>query len=232
MSDTNGLQIEFEWQDPGDARGEELRATWASLSVFIDNRPVTELSDTKTKSIRNSIVLPLFPLAEWIADHWWFLRAEVDRPDGTNPLEFDRRHNIRWAREGFVLPALQFVPTGKDVSARWDPSEIPDAGIRFLSSGRAVLDGREVAESLRGLVNAVIARLEESGVTGTTLREQWLAIENADESEGEFCQASARLGIDPDTWSKIGLPRKLSTRPRRFERNCATISFLWRTSTN
>lgn len=41
MNDMNSLRIEFEWQDPGGARGEELRATWASLSIFIDNHPVT-----------------------------------------------------------------------------------------------------------------------------------------------------------------------------------------------
>ena len=197
MNDMNSLRIEFEWQDPGGARGEELRATWASLSVFIENHPVTELLDTKTKSVRSSIFLPLFPLAEWIADNWWFLQAEAERPDNTKDIEFDRRHSFRWAREGFVLPSLRFVALGKSVAAQWQPLEIPDAGIRFLSSGNAVLDARVFTERLREFVNAVIARIEESGVTGTTLQEQWLAIENTDTQEREFCHASARLGVDP-----------------------------------
>lgn len=197
MNNMNSLRIEFEWQDPGGARGEELRATWASLSIFIDNHPVTELLDTKTKSVRSSIFLPLFPLAEWIADNWWFLQVEAERPDNTKDIEFDRRHCFRWAREGFVLPSLRFVAIGNNVDAQWQPLEIPDAGVRFLSSGNAVFDARVFTEHLREFVNAVVARLEESGVTGTTLQEQWHEIENTPTQEREFCHASARLGVDP-----------------------------------
>lgn len=197
MDNANNLQIEFDWQDPGGAQCEELRATWASLSILIDNKPVTEVLDTKTKSVRNAIFLPLFPLAEWIADNWWFLQTEAEEAGNLKGIEFDRRHNCRWAREGFVLPSLRFVTLGNNVAAQWQTWEIPDAGIRFLSSGDAVISSRVFVENLREFVNAVVARLEESSVTGTTLHEQWFAIENADAEERSFCHASARLGVDP-----------------------------------
>jgi len=197
MGSMNNLRFDFEWQDPAGARGEELRATWASLSILIDDSPVTELQDRQTKSVRTSVFLPLFPLAEWLADNWWFLQSEVERPDTARSCEFDRRHNLRWAREGFVLPSLRFVTLGKDVEAEWQSLDIPDAGIRFLASGHAVLSGNAFGETLRDFVNAVVARLDDMGLPGTTLHDQWLAIQKADADEQEFCDAAARLGTDP-----------------------------------
>ncbi len=193
----SNLRFDFDWQDPAGARGEELRATWASLSILVDDNPVTELQDRRTKSVRTSIFLPLFPLAEWLADNWWFLQSEAERPDTGESREFDRRHNLRWAREGFVLPSLRFVTLGEDVGAQWQSLDMPDAGIKFLASGHAVLSGSAFEATLSDFVNAVVARLDDMGLPGTTLHEQWLAIQKADADEQEFCHAAARLGTDP-----------------------------------
>jgi len=193
----SNLRFDFDWQDPAGARGEELRATWASLSILVDDNPVTELQDRRTKSVRTSIFLPLFPLAEWLADNWWFLQSEAERPDTGESREFDRRHNLRWAREGFVLPSLRFVTLGEDVGAQWQSLDMPDAGIKFLASGHAVLSGSALEATLSDFVNAVVARLDDMGLPGTTLHEQWLAIQKADADEQEFCHAAARLGTDP-----------------------------------
>ncbi|MEX1027015.1 MAG: hypothetical protein WD049_03265 [Candidatus Paceibacterota bacterium] len=197
MGSINNLRFDFEWQDPAGARGEELRATWASLSILIDDKPVTELQDRRTRSVRTSIFLPLFPLAEWIASNWWFLQSEVERPGTAESREFDHRHNLRWAREGFVLPSLRFVTLGENVEAQWSPLDIPDAGIRFLASGHAVLSGTACREILGDFVSAVVARLDDSGVSATTLHDEWAAIQNADVDEQDFCHAAARLGVDP-----------------------------------
>lgn len=194
MSD---LRFDFEWQDPGGARGEELRATWASLLIWIGKDQVTELQDRQTTGVRTRIFLPLYPLAEWLADNWWFLKSEVARPVTSESCDFDRRHNLRWAREGYVLPSLRFVTLGEDFEAEWQSREIADAGIRFLSSGRAVLSGSVLDATLSNFVNAVVMRLDDKGLPRTTLHDQWLAIQNADADEQEFCLAAARLGIDP-----------------------------------
>ncbi len=187
----NNLRFDFEWQDPAGARGEELCATWASLSILIDGSPVTELQDRQSKSVRTSVFLPLFPLAEWLADNWWFLQSEVERPDTARSCDFDRRHNLRWAREGFALPSLRFVTLGKDVEAKWESLDIPEAGIRFLASGIAVLSGSAFGDTLRDFVNAVVERLDNRDLPRTTLHDQWLAIQEADAEEREFCDAAA-----------------------------------------
>jgi len=197
MVATDNLRIEFEWQDPAGAKSKELRATWASLSILVGDQRVTELLDNRTRSVRTSAFLPLFPLAEWIADNWWFLHAEVAGPRTEKSIEYDRRHNIRWAREGFVLPSLRFVPLGEHIALHWLPSEIPDAAIRFLSAGNALIRIRDFSDRLREFVNAVVTRLDDSGVTDTTLHEQWTEIIRTESDEEAFCHAAARLGSDP-----------------------------------
>jgi hypothetical protein len=193
----SNLRFDFEWQDPAGAKGDELRATWASLSILIDGDPVTKLQDRQTKSVRTGVFLPLFPLAQWLADNWWFLRSEAELPDAPRNRGFDRRHDLRWAREGFALPSLRFAPLGKDVDARWRPLDIPEARIEFLASGRAVVPGDAFRQTLHDFVSAVVARLDDAGLRDTTLHEQWRAIERADDDERQFCDAAARLGTDP-----------------------------------
>jgi hypothetical protein len=193
----SSLRFDFEWQDPAGARGEELRATWASLAILIDDNPVNELEDQQTRSVRTRVFLPLFPLAQWLADNWWFLQSETERPETAASRDFDRRHNLRWAREGFVLPSLRFVRLGDDVEAHWEPLGIAGARIRFLAGGKAVLSGNAFVRTLHEFINAVVTRLDDMGLPGTTLHEQWRAIQEADPDEREFCDAAARLGEDP-----------------------------------
>ena len=192
----NDLSFTFEWQDPGGAEGTNC-ATWASLSICVGNVPVTQLLDRRSKSVRTSIFLPLFPLAEWIADNWWFLKSEVARPDAKKRHEFNRRHNLRWAREGYALPSLRLVTLGESVEAEWQALEIADAGIWFLNSGRAVLSLSNFELALIDFVNAVVTRLDDMNLSRTTLHDQWLAIQSADGEEQEFCHFAARLGLDP-----------------------------------
>ena len=190
------LHFDFEWQNPGGARGEELRATWASLAIRIDDTPITELLDRRTRSVRTQVYLPLYPLAEWLATNWWFLKAETEHPQDTD-RDFDRRHNLRWAREGFALPSLRIVTFGSHFELQWDRLDIPDAGIQFLASGQSWLSAPELDHSLRNFVNAVVTRLDDMGVARTTLHDEWEAVQNANREEQEFCHASARLGVDP-----------------------------------
>lgn len=193
----SNIQFDFEWQDPAGARGEELRATWASLSIMIDGTPVTRLQDRRTKSVRTGIFLPLFPLAEWFAANWWFMQSELERPDAAYSRHFDRRHNLRWAREGYALPSIRFVTLGDAVEVVWQPLDLPGAAIEFLASGHAVLPGTTFRDAVRDFLDAVVARLDDWGLSKTTLHEEWSAIQDADADEQAFCHAAARLGADP-----------------------------------
>jgi len=62
----SGLTLNFEWIDPAEARGAELRATWARLEILLDEFPITRLIDFESPGIRNSVLLPRYPLAVWL----------------------------------------------------------------------------------------------------------------------------------------------------------------------
>src|SRR5437763_9414455 len=75
------IRFDFEWVDPQGARGPELRATWARLAIWADSKCVSRVLDQDVKSVRDAVYLPLYPLAEWLATHWWTLLAEVPSPE-------------------------------------------------------------------------------------------------------------------------------------------------------
>lgn len=197
ITTTKPLEFRIEWQRPEGARGEELRATWASLQILVNGEPVTELLDRDNGACRSHVFLPLYPLAEWIANHWWNLESETDHGDVWQQSAFDQRHDLRWAREGFALPSLKFVTLGESVEVQWRPRSVAGAGIQFVADGRTLLSLSSVRLELRRFVELVIRRLDDVGVSGTTLHETWRAIQASDLNELEFCRAAARLGADP-----------------------------------
>lgn len=57
------IRIETEWVDAEAIRGPELSATWASLSIRVDDAVITRLVD-RTDTVRSRVYVPLYPLAE------------------------------------------------------------------------------------------------------------------------------------------------------------------------
>lgn len=192
---TQGLRIKIaEWLDPGAARGDELRATWARLEIYVDDHIATKVVDSFTaRSVRDAIYVPAYPLAEWIATHWWFLLFERHeaRPG------FDRRHCLRYAGDGFAFPSVTILSDGIKSSIEIEPRASPNAGVQFLEGFCATVDQTQVFEEFRSFISAVCLRLEEQNVHGTLLQEDWKAISSARQDEIDFCQCVASMGRDP-----------------------------------
>ena len=51
----------------------ELRATWASLRIRAGKTAITRVFDGRSRTVREEIFVPIYPLAEWLATNWWFL---------------------------------------------------------------------------------------------------------------------------------------------------------------
>jgi hypothetical protein len=191
------FKINFEWEDPMKARGQELRATWARMEILVGDIPITRLIDSKSKSIRNSIYGPLYPIAEWIAMNWWPLLHENEAPHTVRARTYGHRHNLHSASEGFSLPNLLFRPSGRMMDLAWAAKRIPAAGIEFLESGADSLPAESVKDEIADFLIAVIGRLESEGITGTPLQVEWNAIQLMDSDEEQFCKFAASLGEDP-----------------------------------
>jgi hypothetical protein len=191
------LRFDFDWLDPLGSRGPELRATWARLQINVGGEATTRVVDHATKSVRDSIYLPLYPLAEWFATNWWFLFGEFETPGRYARPEYERRHDLRFAQEGFALPSILIRPGGPHVRVDWRGSSRPHQHVDFIATGAASLRREVVQDAVAGFIQSVIGRLTDEGVLGTTLQEEWIAISEADADEREFAASAAALGIDP-----------------------------------
>lgn len=193
MSD---LRVEFEWLDPEGARGPELRATWSRLFLSVRGHPLTRVYDQKSQTVRDAIYAPLYPLAEWLAGNWWSLWHEVPR-DASPVPEYESRHCLRYAREGFALPSLYIHPAGETVKVAWERTCLVHQGIEFVGDGLEWLNLAELRKQLSDLIQAVVERLSATGLAGTFLQQEWEAITSAEPEEAAFCAAAASLGLDP-----------------------------------
>lgn len=193
----NSLELCFDWEDPGGAQGAELRATWARLEIRVDGTSITRVIDQRVRSWRDYVVLPIYPLAEWLVSHWWALWLEPERSTAPDPVSFLQRHSLVHAREGFALPALSILPSGEWVQLRWQAEELPHQQISFPCSGTAWIPAAEAQDALSGFITSVVERLDQQGIRASRLQDDWQAILHADPEEEAFCRCAGSLGLDP-----------------------------------
>ena len=233
-------RFEIDWLAPDGIEGPELSATWASLRIEAGGSIVTRVLDERSRTVRDVVYVPLYPLAEWLAANWWFLAHEFENPLKKDDPAFRRRHALGTGREGYAFPDLEIVSSGARVRLAWTPGRSRWAGVEFLTRGQAWIDGRAFRESCADLIESVVRRLDALDVHDTHLREEWAAIRAADRDEAEFCGTAAGLGWDPyalddeDRARVLGLAEALhgtvleeaaaAIDPRSLSADCAAIS--------
>ena len=193
------LRFEFDWVGSEGVRGPELAETWASLKIVVGDSVITRVLDNRAKTVRDSVYVPLYPLAEWFAENWWFLANEFQNPERQNDREFHRRHCLNTGREGYAFPNLEVTPSGAKTALIWKRYEPQWAKVEFLDQGRASVDKLEFLYACGQMIDAVVRRLTACGIEDTLLHEEWAAIQatEVDEEELKFCETAAGLGWDP-----------------------------------
>ena len=104
------LSFEFEWMDAERINGPELSATWALLQIRAGDSVVTRVLDARAKTVRDSVYVPLYPFAEWLATNWWFLTHEFGNPTKAGNPDFHRLHALGASREGYAFPVWRWFP--------------------------------------------------------------------------------------------------------------------------
>ena len=196
---TDSLQLDYAWQRPEAIHGEELRATWASLRVISGSECLTRILDRTARSVREEIYVPLYPLAEWIAENWWSLLYEPEIPQLREKRGFRTRHDLALVGDGLAMPRVEIVPFGETVRIEWEQKSHPYQQIDFLSRGRTLVRTQDVRDGLYAFVQGVCERLEQSGLRGTWLQQSWQTVKQSmqDPEETAFCRAAAQMGQDP-----------------------------------
>ena len=159
--------------------------------------PITRVLDTRARTVRDFVYVPLYPLAEWLATNWWFLTREVGNPTKEGDPRYRRRHALSGDREGYAYPDLHVFPFGALACLVWTRGPSPWTGIEFLDWGQTWVDSSQFRDACADLIDRVIRRLLSLGVEGTLLQDEWEVIQGSDRDEIEFCEAAAGLGCDP-----------------------------------
>ena len=191
------ITFDTEWHDGAGIKGAELSATFASLRIRIDDQPVTRVLDSRARTVRDSVYVPLYPLAEWLVANWWFLACEFDNPTKAADHDFRRRHALGTHTEGYALPDLRIVPTGTHTFLEWSRRTSTSSKIDFLENGRASVEVVTFQEASSDLIERVIRRLRDFDIHDTFLQTEWESIQGADVEEATFLETAAGLGWDP-----------------------------------
>ena len=191
------IRFNIDWTESGGIRGPELAATCAEFRMQVGDAVITRVAGAEHGAVRDMVRVSLYPLAEWLATHWWFLTSETLNPEKDGDAEFLRRHALRTNGEGYAYPDLEVVPFGALTRLAWKGGARPWTTVVFLEDGQARVDSAEFRKECSKLIDCVIDRLESLDVADTLLQDEWAAIRQADDEEARFCEVSAGLGWDP-----------------------------------
>lgn len=217
------LRIRATWDRASGVSAPELAATWSDLTIEIGDDLVTLVRDRRSNAIRQSVHTSAYPLALWVAQHWWALTEHMraSAVDSDALLWTARRrpswlsaHNLRGAGDGMPWPDLAIIPEGGIAHLVWFKG-IGLAGqpVSFLTSGSAFIPMSDLRGALTEFVESVLDRLNSSGVVATALHKEWESIAELTDSERDFARACGRLGLDP-----FSLPDSTADQIERLDR--------------
>lgn len=227
------LRFKWDWEPEPRVRLAELAATWCRLTVDLDETPVT-LVERRDGSggPRHGLDVPLYPLAEFLAINWWRLSAGSHLPG-------DRGVRFVEAAAGFAWPDLTLRSDRGLIWATLRQRDKAPEHVRFLTQAETVLEADAVLSAAADLIEGTVRRLEDTGVTGTLLQEEWASIQEADPDERDYCLVAAAWGLDPydtpsaveklllETGATIGDPALLADLSRAVPREMIADSTAW-----
>lgn len=197
---TARFAIEAEWMS-AESGPDELRETSALTTVRVNDEVATEAEDEWSKSVRTSVRLPLYPLAQWFAASWWRLRWEARPWRQVRPTSWRMSHEAAAAGYGYVWPPLVFVSDGETVEVECTPSRHTSCdSIRYLRSFQEWIPAAAFERSVDEFVELVLTRLNVVGKTDTDLHRLWGEVihERNNAEMTAFRRLEAQLGYDPD----------------------------------
>lgn len=193
----SALRFDVEWHDGTGIKGPELAATFAALRMATAGSVLTQVNDHRARTLRETVHVPLYPLAEWLASNWWFLAYEAQNRINSADPAWAHRHCLVSGAEGYALPDVRFSAAGQHIRIDWKSRAPEQSTLEFRNSGSAVVDRDEFLRDCSELIETVAHRLTAFDITSTYLQAEWATIGSTDADELAFCATAAGLGRDP-----------------------------------
>ena len=167
------FRIDLNWEDGSDVKGPELSATWCSMSISVNGLLVTDVLRSRSKSVDDKIYVPAYVLAEWFVLNWFSLLEELESPRRRLDNEYTKRHGLLFSKNGYEFPNLYIHKVGDGIKVECLKVQSPLYGLRYLSEGSELVSSSSFETTVYHFINTVTARLDDTGVEGTLLQEEW-----------------------------------------------------------
>jgi hypothetical protein len=192
----SAFEIKKRWLQAIESVTDELTASHAYLQIFVGKHNITEYRAPRVKA-EKALEIPVYYLAEWVAENWWPLLFEPRKDEDIDDSDYLTRHSIIAGQNGFPLPGLSIVPTGRGFHLNCSPRVAPYSNIKFTTDAFADVGRPEVEQVLHTFVDDTVNRLAACGVTGTALARAWGEVQALTSEERQFCEFIGSLGMSP-----------------------------------
>ncbi len=193
--------IKCKWREAAADGQDEAAATLAQLQIVVDRKDITEHKIIGARPLAGraaqSLEIPVYYLAEWLAENWWVLLFEPRKDESAYDAGYITRHSIVAAQHGFPLPSLSIVPVGRSIHLDCMPRVAPYAKIKFTAEAFADASHDDVERVIAEFVSNTVDRLKACGIGSSPLSRAWEAITALSPEERLFCELLGSLGIVP-----------------------------------
>lgn len=222
------LSFAFQWETAGND-SPELLQTMARWSLAVNGYSLTRNEDIWSRTVKNDVLVSLYPLANWFASNWWRLQHEPHPGNGVRPsASWRMAHELVAANQGFVWPTVMFASDGEGIQV-WSSVSAQDEAqsVRYLNGSRfpSYVPLADFSKEVSGFIVAVLDRLRDSGGLETELAELWGIIceEKSNPELARLRAFEAVMGYDPEECPEALLQAMLSLSTTVGERSLSEL---------
>ncbi|WOA33088.1 hypothetical protein [Alloalcanivorax xenomutans] len=198
-----GLRLGFQWEAAGNDNAESYH-TMARLSLAVNGYSLTRNEDSWSRTVKDDVLVSLYPLALWFASSWWRLLHEPHPGKGVRPsVSWRMAHELAAANQGYVWPTVMFATDGEGIQVWSSPSDDgTEQSVRYLNGSRfpSFVPMDDFRKEVSAFIDAVLSRLRDCGCTDTELATLWKLVrdELADPEIAQLRTFEAMMGYDPE----------------------------------
>ena len=192
------MRIELEWLPPFDEDSPE-GLTFSAFKLIVGDSIVTEVEDSLAQTLRDDILVSVYPLARFITENWWRLRWEPV-PARIDPA-WRLRHCLSAVGDGYSWPNLEFASDGEAIHIQLcSGSASRTAPIRYVNNLNEWVAAEEFECAIDRFLEAVAGRLDTMQHPETDLDALLgdLRAERNDSEVARWRRLEAIAGYDPD----------------------------------
>lgn len=222
------LSFNFQWEAAGNDVL-ELYQTMARLSLVVNDHSLTRNEDGWSRTVKDEVLVSLYPLATWFASSWWRLLYEPHPGKWVRPsVSWRMAHEMASANHGFVWPTVMFATDGDGIQVWSSPSDQKvEQSVRYLNGSRfpSFVPMTDFCKEVAGFIDSVVNRLRDSDGADSELAVLWALVreEQADPELTRLRMFEAMMGYDPEECPEALLKTMLALSDKVGEKSLSEL---------